>query len=141
MLMPEYSEVESAVEFMSDELGGANLAIYDRVTDKVLYRSDYSGVDEIPEDIDDERYVEIPNKRDLDLGHDLVFRFIEQAMPEDKDLVYGFFRHPGAYSNFKNLLSHRNQLEQWFDFENRAMREAIEQWCKENRSELTGKRP
>jgi len=139
--MPEYSEVESAVEFMSDELGGANLAIYDRVTDKVLYRSDYSGVDEIPEDIDDERYVEIPNKRDLDLGRDLVFRFIEQAMPEDKDLVYGFFRHPGAYSNFKNLLSHRNQLEQWFDFENRAMREAIEQWCKENRSELTGKRP
>jgi len=141
MLMPEYSEVESAVEFMSDELGGANLAVYDRMTDKFLYRSDYSDIDEIPEDTDDERYVEIPNKRDLDLGRDLVFRFIEQAMPEDKDLVYGFFRHPGAYSNFKNLLSHRNQLEQWFDFENAAMREAIEQWCKENGIELTGKRP
>jgi len=139
--MPEYSEVESAVEFMSDELGGANLAVYDRMTDKFLYRSDYSDIDEIPEDTDDERYVEVPNKRDLDLGRDLVFRFVEQAMPEDKDLVYGFFRHPGAYSNFKNLLNRRNQLEQWFDFENAAMREAIEQWCKENGIELTGKRP
>ncbi|MCX5771803.1 MAG: UPF0158 family protein [Candidatus Hydrogenedentes bacterium] len=137
--MPEYSELELAIDFVSGEPGGANLAVYDRVTDKILYRSDYSDIDEIPEDIDDERYVEIPDKRDLDLGRELVFRFAEQAMPDDIDLVYGFFRHAGAYSNFKNLVNHRNLLEQWHEFENAAMRKAIEEWCNENAIKLTGK--
>ena len=136
--MPEYNDLESAVEFVSTDGGGANFAVYDRETDKLFYQSPYADFDDFPEDVEDARYVRIPTKKDLDLGRDLVFRFARQAMPDDEDLVYSFFQHRGAYGSFKDLLAHRNMVDQWHQFEDKATRQAIEQWCNENGIKITG---
>jgi hypothetical protein len=37
-----------------------------------------------------------------------------------------------GYGRFKALLHARGMLEQWYDFENRAMEEALLAWCEEN---------
>ena len=139
--MPTYFDMEAAFCFVSGASYGENRAVYDKQTGKFLYQSDYTDENEIPDDFDPDRYIEIPHKNDLDLGRDLVFRFVDQALPDEADLVYGFFRHPGAYANFKNLLEQRDLLKQWHDFENAATREAIEEWCEENGIEITEKRP
>ena len=44
----------------------------------------------MPDDIDDDKYIEIPDKRDLNLGQRLVFRFIDEYLPEKLD---SFFLH------------------------------------------------
>ena len=50
-------------------------------------------------------WVEMPSKRDLNLGSRVPLSFAEENLePGDCDLVYNFFRHPGAYSNFRALL-------------------------------------
>src|SRR6516164_9885442 len=43
-----------------------------------------------------------------------------------------FFGRRGAYGRFKALLHARGMLERWYEFENRAMEEALLTWCEEN---------
>jgi hypothetical protein len=54
-------------------------------------------LDELPDDIDDsEKYVQIPNKRELDLGKPLVLNFARQFLPDDFDEVRQIFSSRGA---------------------------------------------
>lgn len=87
----------------------------------------------MPEDVDDpDRYVAVPHKNDLDLGRDLVFRFVERYLPDSHDLVRDFFRKRGAYAKFKDLLDRRGQLDHWHDYEDKATKQALREWCAEN---------
>ena len=58
-------------------------------TEKIYTHSDVVGDDEeLPDDIEDEqKYIRLPNKRDLDLGKPLVMRFVRQFLPNDIDEV------------------------------------------------------
>ena len=86
----------------------------------------------MPEDIDDEKCVEIPHKNDLDLGRNLVFEFVSQQMPEDQEKIYEIFRRKGAYSRYKYFLEKKGLLEKWYEFENKKTKEALLAWCTEN---------
>src|SRR5712664_2503754 len=58
--------------------------------------------DELPEDIDnDEKYLAIPDARELDLGKPLAVDFARQVLPEDVDEVRRIFSRKGAYASFK----------------------------------------
>lgn len=93
--------------------------------------------DELPEDIDDEeKYLAIPDKRELDLGRPLVFDFARQVLPGDFDEVRQIFRRKGAYAHFKHLLAQRRVLEEWYDFERKATERALREWCELNSIEL-----
>lgn len=79
----------------------------------------------------------MPHKHELDLGHDLVFRFVAEVIPDEEHKVHQFFTRRGAYARFKDFLDHRKLLQAWFDFEATAQRRAIEQWCRDNGMEIT----
>ena len=123
-----------ALDFVSDQTMGSRGAFVSRETGRIYWTSDDGGVeDEVPEDMDDpERYVAVPDKRDLDLGHDLAFRFGETHLPDAYDAIRECFRRRGAYARFKDLLSRHGHLEQWFEFEERETRKALEEWCEAN---------
>ena len=73
---------------------------------------------ELPDDIEDsEKYVPIPDKRELDLGKPLVLDFARQFLPNDIDEVRRIFTRKGAYARFKDLLDRRGALDHWYDFE------------------------
>jgi len=139
--MTTFSDLEDAFEWASFSSIGINQAAYDRKTDRFLYSSDEAEVpeeDEIPEVLDEvDRYVFVPSKRELDLGRNLALEFAAEFMPEEEHLVYGYFNHSGAYSNFKNLLIHRGLLDQWHEYENSAKRKALTEWAKKNNIPLT----
>ena len=104
-------------------------------TGKIHWRSPATGLDDedLPEDIDDSgRYLAVPSQRDLGLGHRLALSFAAQELPDDYDIVSGFFRRRGAYSRFKDLLETRGRLASWYEFENRETDEALLAWCAEN---------
>ena len=101
-------------------------------TGKIYWRSPATGLDDedLPEDIDNsDRYLAVPSKHDLDLGRQLALTFAAHELPDDYDMVTGFFRRRGAYSRFKSLLQTRGRLASWYEFENRETDEALLAWC------------
>jgi hypothetical protein len=137
-----FTELLTAFEIVSAERGADNQAYVCRQSGKVHSRMDplYVGEEwagELPGDIDDEeKYVAIPDKWDLDLGKPLVIDFVRQVLPEDLDDAYDMFRKKGAYARFKGLLTQRRALDQWYEFERAATERALRKWCKLNEIEL-----
>lgn len=127
-------EIEDAFLFADAgmEYDGESCVIIERATGKVYYRSETADIDELPDDADDdEKYVTLPGKRDLDLGTRLVFRFIRERLPEHYDKVDGIFSRKGAYRRYKDWLDDIGKLDEWHDYENAAQSEALRVWCEE----------
>src|SRR5262245_24737190 len=88
-----FREILDAFEFVSVGGGfGEHQAFLCRQTGKIFWRSELSDFDELedklPDDIEDgEKYLEIPDKRELDLGKPLALDFACQVLPKDFDEV------------------------------------------------------
>ena len=128
-----------AFEFVSAGNTGEHQAFLCKQTGKLYWHSDsLDELDEVPDDIDDdEKYVQIPNKREFDLGKPLVFDFVGQFLPDDFDEVERIFRRRGAYARFKDLLDRRGTLDQWYGFESKAEESALRRWCDLNSIEVS----
>ena len=81
---------------------------------------------------DNPQYIMAPDKREMDLGRDLVFKFIGEELPNELERVYGFFRRRGAYGKYKRLLEQHQLLEQWHGHEEQEVERALERWCEAN---------
>jgi hypothetical protein len=93
----------------------------------------------LPDDIDDsEKFLPIPDKRELDLGKPVALDFARQFLPADFDDVRQFFRRRGVYARFKDLLERRGALDQWYDFEAKAEERALRMWCHLHSIEVSG---
>jgi hypothetical protein len=63
-----FSDLQLAFEFVSGGGMGENEAYLDRQSGKIYWHSEFGDNDEeLPNDIDDEKYISIPDKRELDL--------------------------------------------------------------------------
>jgi 2-hydroxychromene-2-carboxylate isomerase len=138
-----FQDLLFAFEFVSGGGTGENLGYLCRQSGNIYCRSEYlDDIDELPDDVeDDERYVAIPDKRELDLGKRLVLDFARQFLPDDFDEVRQIFSKRGAYARFKDLLARRDALKQWYDFEQKATERALREWCELNAIELDDQSP
>jgi hypothetical protein len=132
-----WGELPNTFEFVSFQSGiGDNQAFICRETGKIYWRSADPPLDEyeeLPDDIEDEeKYLPVPDKRELDLGKPLVLDFAREFLPDDLDYIRDMFRRRGAYGQFKALLGRRNAVKLWQDFENKAAERALRDWCKVN---------
>jgi hypothetical protein len=105
-----------------------------RDSGKIYWHFELSDTDEaeekLPDDIDDhQKYLAIPNKRELDLGKPLVLKFAREVLPDDYDEVRRMFGRRGAYDNFRKLLERRRARDQWYDYEQKAQERALREWC------------
>lgn len=130
--MINFSEIEDALLFVSSEQRFMNTAVLNRKTGKIFYHSEFSDEDNFPEDVENEDYIEIPHKNDLNLGRNLVFDFVLRYIPEKADEVDSFFHRKGAYSNYKYLLEKLNLLDKWYKFEDERTKIILLEWCREN---------
>ena len=134
-----FSDIELAFEFVSSTSVGTNEAFLCRRTGKIYWRSDSLDEldEEIPDDLEDEeKYIAIPGKRDLDLGRPLVMDFAREFLPNDFDEVRYMFSRSGAYKKFRALVTRRNVLDRWYEFESKATERALREWCELNAIEL-----
>ena len=130
--MISFSEIEDAFLYVSSDHPFTNSAVINKKKGKIFYRSEYSDIDEFPEDVENEYYIEIPHKNDLDLGQNLVFEFVSKYIPDRFDEVDSYFRKKGAYSKYKYLLERLNLLEKWYEFEDERTKTALQEWCRDN---------
>ena len=134
-----FSDLQLAFEFVSSGGMGENEAYLDRQSGKVYWHSEFGENDEeLPDDIDNEKYIAIPNRRELDLGKPLVLEFAREFLPDDYEEVRHIFNRKGAYRRYKDLLVRRGALERWYDFSNKAEEAALREWCAENGIDLSG---
>jgi hypothetical protein len=136
--MVKFSDVEDAFFFVSSESYGLHTVILNKKTGKLYYRSEMSDWDEIDDDLDWENCIKIPHKNDLELGHELVFEFVESHLADDYEQVRQMFRKRGAYGRFKNFLDSKGLLQSWYDFENQQEEKSLREWCKLNEIEIGG---
>ena len=137
-----FQELRDAFEFVNIRGVGENEAFLCIQSGKIYWRSDFSDIDELqdqlPEDVDDdEKYFAIPDARQLDLGKPLALEFAREVLPGDFEEVQDIFSSRGAYASFKRLLTRRRALEQWYEFEDKATEKALREWCERNSIDLT----
>lgn len=126
----DISELVIAFQYASGS-GYENDAYLDKESGQVYYSFDAPEA-EMPADLyENEKYVVIPDKRELGLGKSLAIRFVQKNLPSDTEKVYAFFRSKGAYANFKRLLEDRGALDKWYEYEQEAFTKAIVLWCEE----------
>ncbi len=135
-----FSELLEAFEFVSSDPVFGNSARVNRETGTVHWHSDWDlEFFEEPEDIDDdEKYFELPNPRDLDLGKPLVMRFAADELSDRYDEIADIFSRKGAYRRFKDFLIRVGALERWYAYESEEKEKALRAWCAENRIEVEG---
>jgi hypothetical protein len=101
----KFSDLEMAFMFVSMDQIGMHSANVDRETGHIFHTSEIGDSDELPEDIfENDRYLAIPHKNDLDLGKALVLDFTADRLAEELDRGEAIFRKKGAYSRSKDLL-------------------------------------
>jgi len=134
-----FSDLQLAFEFVSSGGTGENEAYLDRQSGKIYWHSELAdNNEELPDEIDHEKYIAIPDKRELDLGKPLVLDFVREFLPDDYVEVHHIFSGKGAYRRYKDLLVRRGALERWYDFSNKAEEAALREWCVENGIDLSG---
>ena len=88
--------------------------------------------EELPGDIsDEEKYLAIPHKNELNLGNNLAFDFTLAYLPAEYEKVRSIFNRKGAYARFKFLLESAGKIEEWYKFEAKRTEEALRAWCTE----------
>jgi hypothetical protein len=137
-----FHELLDAFEFAGMGGLGEHQAVLCRQTGKIYLHSDFSDLDEmndeLPDDIaDDEKYIAIPDKRELGLGKPLALDFAREFLPNDFDEVRLIFGKKGAYPKFKALLERRDAVDRWYEFESRATERALRSWCELNSIAVT----
>ena len=135
----KYEDIEFLFDYVASARRFERSAYLNRRTGKSYLTSEFGDSDELPDDLEEnDDYLDIPHRNDLDLGQNLVFEFAEQRLPSAIDRVYGFFQHAGAYARFRDLLEQNGLLDDWYKYEADRSRAAILEWCKRNNVELQG---
>jgi hypothetical protein len=133
-----FDEIENAFMFVSMDQRYMHNAYLCIETGQMFYTSEMGDSDELPDDIDESKYISIPHKNDLDLGKNLVIEFVSEFLPKELDRVYSIFQRRGAYSRYKELLSEKGFLDKWYKFEDERQKAALKDWCAENGIEFEG---
>lgn len=128
------SELIDALAFASGPDYFGNEAYVNRETDRVVLVSDeFCDAEDMPDTLDPDVWVQIPQKAELDLGVHLVTGFVGEFMPDLEMTVRGIFQKKGAYARFKTLLEAQGQLKRWYEYEEANTVDALQNWCVENR--------
>jgi len=128
----DFSEISDAFDFVNFGSIYEHQAFIDKETGQIYYHSEFGDdIDELPEDIDSDRYIGIPHKNELDLGIKLVLSFAYSYLPGEAEEIQAMFRRKGAYSKYKSLLDGKGMLEKWYEFEATEQEKALREWCEE----------
>ncbi len=125
------TELQGAVEWVSDGVGDSE-AFVCRRTGTIYWISDDGSLEpeDLPDDVyDQDKYVSVPDKYEIDIGVRLVFDFTKNHFPDQYGKVRSIFRRRGAHGRFKALLAERNLLESWYAFSEEQTLNALKEWC------------
>lgn len=126
----EFKDIMDAFDFVNSGQLYEHQAFLNKETGKIYWHTEFGdNIEELPEDIDDDKYIEIPHKNDLALGKSLVFDFTYEHLPNDAGEIEFIFSKKGAYAKFKALLESKGIIDKWYKYESDAQEKALREWC------------
>jgi len=143
MVSVKYEDLAAAFDFVGWGQPMEHTAYISLDTGTIYWDSDAdAGEFEIPDDLgESDRDLAVPHKNDLDLGRDLVLRFVAAELPNQYARVDGFFHRRGAYARFKDLLEAEGRLDAWYAFEAAETDVALRDWCREHDIQIIDDNP
>jgi len=133
----KFDDLELAFQFASSGAPMENRAYLCRDTGAIYWHSEFGdNEEELPEDIESDKYIALPHKNDLNLGKRLVLDFVAEVLPERTAEVQEIFSRRGAYRRFKGLLDDCEKMQQWHEYEDKAQVQALRQWCEHHGIEI-----
>jgi hypothetical protein len=136
----KYDDLMDGFLFVCAAPPGSNSVYISLETGQIHWTSELEridGMENVPADLEtSDRYIPLPHRYDLNLGTDLVFRFVAGELPAHYEQVQGFFRRKGAYARFKRLLESEGMIEKWHKFESESTDKALRKWCKLHRIKI-----
>lgn len=107
------------------------------LTGQTYFHSHFGDNEEpLPGDIDDNKYLSIPHKQDLNLGINIALDFTHAHLPTAVEQVNSIFHRKGAYANFKSLLDKAGNIEAWYKYEAMRTEQALRLWCAEQNLDI-----
>ena len=135
----EFKDIMDTFDFVNFDQMYEHQAFLDKETGEIYWYSEFGdNEEELPEDIDDDKYIGIPHKKELGLGKNLVLDFAYEYLPNEVAKIEAIFRRKGAYSRFKALLESRSLIDKWYEFESSAQEKALRAWCEASGIEIHG---
>lgn len=131
----DFKELMLGFDYLNSAEPFEHEAVVDRTTGEVFCFSDF-GDEEKPEDIEDEKYLSLPHKKDLGLGRELVFDFVIKNIPGEIETVESIFSKRGAYSRYKDFLANKELLDAWYQYEEQRQEAALREWCADHKIDL-----
>ncbi|QDO99918.1 hypothetical protein [Thalassotalea sp. PS06] len=126
----KFSDILELFEMVNFGSPHSNEGYINKSTGKTYFYSEFGdNEEELPDDIDEETYLFIPHKSELNQGNDLAFDFTLEHLPSHYENVRSIFRQKGAYARFKSLLESSGKIELWYKFEADQTEKALRQWC------------
>jgi len=134
-----YSDLQDAYMYVNWGDASEDEAYLNKETGEFHFHTeDGDNFEELPDDIESEKYIALPSKIELDLGRRLVEEFVYAHLPDDADhVLFQLFRGEGAYSRFKYFLDEREMLDAWYEFSNKAEEKALRKWAEFHSIELS----
>lgn len=133
----KFDNVVEGYDMLNSDPEYSSLAYIRLETGEVLWHSrELDGPDELPHDIESDKYIGLPRRNDLDLGTRLVMRFADEAAPDHSDEIRRIFSRKGAYARFKSYLAGLGLLKRWYEYEDSETKKALREWCKANGFEV-----
>ena len=137
MAKVKFDDIEEAFDFVNSGSYSENSALLDKSTGQIHWYSEDGDFDEIPGGVwESKNAVAIPEKRDLELGNELVFTYAKNRIPKEYSKVREIFSRRRAYARFKDFLEVKGLLQDWYDYEQNAKEIALRTWCDDNGIEL-----
>lgn len=136
----KYDDLLSAFEWVNASYMGDNSAFVHRKTGAIHWDSNSVDLeDALPDDMDDgSLYVAVPHGTELGLGRRLALAFTEEVLPDSTTEVAGYFRRPGAFPRFRELLAREQRIEEWREFERLATAQALREWSEQEGLRVIG---
>lgn len=129
-----YSELSSAYDY-ANFYNDPEAAAYVNVKEgKIVVlvpeeRSESGEYEEARKALQKGEWIALPEKRELGLGKDLVFRFAEDHFSlNEQRFIAGMFSRSGAYGNWRDFLECKGLLNEWHQFENEEEDKALKEW-------------
>ena len=128
-----FDDLVLAFDFVSFGQPYEHQAFLCKDSGKIYWYSEFGdNQEDLPADIDDPKYIEIPQKKELGLGKNLVLDFASEYLSDDIERIESMFHHKGAYAQFKDYLERKEMLEKWYEYETQAQETAVKSWCRQN---------
>ena len=135
----EFTELTLAFDFVSSGRPYEHQAFLNIETGKIYWQSAFGdNEEELPADLENGKYVEIPHKNDLGLGKSLALDFSYRHISNECERIEAIFRRKGAYSKFKAVLENNGVIDKWYEYESSAQEKALREWCEVRGIEIHG---